>query len=304
MAKLQTKVIVNPVAGARSTRRKWPVISRLLERIGLSFDFDYTEGVGHAMELARIAASDGYRYLVAVGGDGTVNEVANGILHSTNAKTTALGVVSTGTGSDFARSAGLARDYTTACSQLTSSKRLTIDVGVVEYQRDGKTHERFFINSAGVGFDAAVVKETERLPKFFGGTIPYVAGMLRTLVTYKNKSITLKMGDEEEHHRVLTVSVANGNYMGGGMRIAPDAALDDELLDVVVIGNMGKLEILKEFPTIYKGTHINHPKVSVKKATNVAIESAEPMLVYADGELLGECPAAFRVVPAALSLVV
>jgi YegS/Rv2252/BmrU family lipid kinase len=304
MARLQTKIIVNPVAGARSTRRKWPIISRLLERIGLTFDFDYTEGVGHAMELARIAASDGYRYLVAVGGDGTVNEVANGILHSPNAAATALGVVSTGTGSDFARSAGLARDYTTACSQLTSSKRLTIDVGVVKYQRDGKTQERFFVNSAGVGFDAAVVKETARFPKFFGGTIPYVAGMLRTLVSYKNKSVTLKMGDEEEHHRVLNVAVANGNYCGGGMRIAPDAALDDELLDVVVIGDMGKLEILKEFPTIYKGTHVNHPKVSVKKAADIRIESAEPMLVYADGELLGECPASFRVVPAALSLVV
>jgi len=304
MAKLQTKVIVNPVAGARSTRRKWPIISRLLERIGLSFDFDYTEGVGHAMELARLAASDGYRYLVAVGGDGTVNEVANGILHSPNASATALGVVSTGTGSDFARSAGLARDYTAACATLTSSKRLTIDVGVVEYQRDGKTQERFFVNSAGAGFDAAVVKETERFPKFFGGTIPYVAGMLRALVSYKNKSVTLKVGDEEEHHRVLTIAVANGNYMGGGMRIAPDAALDDRLLDVVVIGDMGKLELLKEFPSVYKGTHINHPKVSVKKTRSVSIESSKPMLVYADGELLGECPASFRVVPKALSLVV
>jgi len=304
MATVRTKVIVNPVAGARSTRRKWPIISRLLERIGLTFDFNYTEGVGHAMELARIAASDGYRYLVAVGGDGTVNEVANGILHSTNASTTTLGVVSTGTGSDFARSAGLARDYTTACANLTSSKRLTIDVGLVEYQRDGKRQERFFVNSAGVGFDAAVVKETERLPKFFGGTIPYVAGMLRTLVSYKNKDIVLKVGDEVERHRVLNVAVANGNYCGGGMRIAPEAKLDDRLLDVVIIGDMGKLELLKEFPTVYKGTHINHPKVSMRKATNVSIESAEPMLVYADGEMLGECPASFRVVPAALSLVV
>ncbi len=304
MAKLQTKVIVNPVAGARSTRRKWPIISRLLEGIGLSFDFDYTEGVGHAMELARVAASNGYRYLVAVGGDGTVNEVANGILSSTNAKTMALGVVSTGTGSDFARSTGLARDYTTACKNLTSTKRLTIDVGVVAYQRDGKRQERFFVNSSGVGFDAAVVKETERLPKFFGGTIPYVAGMLRTLVSYRNKDIILKLGDEEEHHRVLNIAVANGNYMGGGMRVAPDAELDDRLLDVVVIGNMGKLEILKEFPTVYKGTHVNHPKVSVRKAPEVTIESAEPMLVYADGELLGECPASFRVLPKALSIVV
>ena len=304
MATVRIKVIVNPVAGARSTRRKWPIISRLLERIGLTFDFNYTEGVGHAMELARIAASDGYRYLVAVGGDGTVNEVANGILHSTNASTTTLGVVSTGTGSDFARSAGLARDYTTACANLTSSKRLTIDVGLVEYQRDGKRQERFFINSAGVGFDAAVVKETERLPKFFGGTIPYVAGMLRTLVSYKNKDIVLKVGGEVERHRVLNVAVANGNYCGGGMRIAPEAKLDDRLLDVVIIGDMGKLELLKEFPTVYKGTHINHPKVSMRKVTNVSIESAEPMLVYADGEMLGECPASFRVVPATLSLVV
>jgi diacylglycerol kinase (ATP) len=304
MAKLKTKVIVNPVAGARSTRRKWPVISRLLEHIGLAFDFDYTEGVGHAMELARAAASDGYRCLVAVGGDGTVNEVANGILSSPNAKSTALGVVSTGTGSDFARSAGLERDYTVACTRLTSPKRLTIDVGVVSYQRDGKIEERFFLNSAGAGFDAAVVKETERLPKFFGGTIPYIAGMLRALVSYRNKPVRLRVGDEEEQHRVLSVCVANGNYMGGGMRIAPDAALDDSLLDVVIIGDMGKFELLKDFPKVYKGTHVELAKVNVRKTANLSLESAEPMLVYADGELLGECPAAFWVVPRALSLVV
>src|SRR4030042_4472575 len=120
MATVWTKVFVTPGAGARSPRRKWPIINRLLERIGLTFDFNYTEGVGHAMELARIAASDGYRYLVAVGGDGTVNEVANGILHSTNASITTLGIVSTGTGSDFIRSVGIARDYATACSTLIS----------------------------------------------------------------------------------------------------------------------------------------------------------------------------------------
>ena len=304
MAKLRIKVIVNPVAGARSTRRKWPIISRLLERIGLNFDFNYTEGVGHAMELAQAAASDGYRYLVAVGGDGTVNEVANGILHSTNAAATALGVVSTGTGSDFARSAGLARDYTTACNNLTSSKRLTIDVGVVEYQRDGRTQERFFVNSAGVGFDAAVVKETERFPKFFGGTIPYVAGLLRTLFIYKNKSVVVKVGDEVESLRVLNVVVANGGYLGGGMHIVPGAELCDSLLDVAIVGDMGKFELLKELPKVYKGTHVNHPKFKMKKAAHATIESPETMLVYADGELLGECPAAFRIVPKALSLVV
>jgi len=304
MSVLPAKVIVNPAAGAFSTRRKWLIISKLLNRIGLPFDFEYTEGVGHAIELARLAASNGYRYLVAVGGDGTVNEVANDILRSTNASTTELGIVSTGTGSDFIRSVGISRDYTTACSALTGSRRLSIDVGVVEYQSKGQTLERYFINAAGVGFDAAIVRETERLPKFFGGTIPYVAGMLRTLISYKNKPVVVRVGDEVENYRVLNMAVANGGYFGGGMHIAPDAELCDSLLDVVIIGDMGKLELLKEFPTIYKGTHINHPKVTVKKGSNISIESSEPMLVYADGESLGECPASFRVVPGALSLVV
>jgi len=260
--------------------------------------------VGHAIELARLAASNGYRYLVAVGGDGTVNEVANGILHSTNASTTSLGIVSTGTGSDFIRSVGISRDYATACSALTGSRRLSIDVGVVEYQSKGQTLERFFINTAGVGFDAAVVKETERLPKFLGGTIPYVAGMLRTIFSYRNKLVVVKVGDEVENYRVLNVTVANGGYMGGGMHIAPQAEMGDSLLDVVVIGDMGKLEVLKKFPTVYKGTHINHPKVTMKKGTDIAIESSEAVMVYADGELLGETPASFWMMPSALSIIV
>ena len=304
MATSRVKVIVNPVAGAYSTRRKWPIISKILERIGLSFDFQYTEGTGHAIELARAAASDGYRYLVAVGGDGTVNEVANGILHSTSAAKTALGIISTGTGSDFIRSAGIPRDYATACSTLTSSKRLSIDVGVVEYQSKGQTLQRFFVNAAGVGFDAAVVKETERLPKFFGGTIPYLAGLLRTLFVYKNKPVVVRVGDEVENYRVLNVAVANGGYLGGGMHIAPEAKLCDSLLDLAIVGDMGKFELLKALPTVYKGTHVNHPKFKMKKATHITIESPEPVLVYADGELLGECPASFWVVPAALSIVV
>jgi len=304
MPALPVKVIVNPTAGANSTRRKWPIISRLLKHIGLSFDFQYTEGVGHAIELARAATSDGYSCLVAVGGDGTVNEVANGILYSNGAAKTALGIISTGTGSDFIRSIGIPRDYSSACSKLTSSRRLLIDVGVVECQSKGQTLRRFFVNAAGIGFDAAVVEKTERLPKYLGGTIPYLVGLIRTLFSYKNKTVILKDGVEEEKWRVLNVAVANGGYCGGGMHIAPQAKLDDSLLDVVVVGDMGKFELLKELPTVYKGTHINHPKVRMKRVSRITVESPERMLVYADGELLGESPASFSVVPAALNLVV
>ena len=137
------KVIVNPVAGVHSTHRKWPLISQRLREAGLSFDHEYTEGVGHAVELARVAANDGYRFLVAVGGDGTVNEVANGILSSASLRGTTLGVVSTGTGSDFVRSVGISRDYAKACLSLTSQRRLLIDVGVVKYMNAGKSEQRF-----------------------------------------------------------------------------------------------------------------------------------------------------------------
>ena len=298
------KVIVNPVAGAYSTRRKWPHISKLLRHVGLSFDYEYTEGVGHAIELARAAASDGYRYLVAVGGDGTVNEVANGILHSTNSGDTALGIVSTGTGSDFVRSVGIPRDYARACSFLVSSRRLLIDVGVVEYKSKGQSRQRFFVNGAGVGFDATVVKATERLPKYFGGTVPYLVGLVRTLFAYRNKAVILGVGSKVEAKRILSVIVANGAYLGGRMYVAPGAELSDSLLDVVIIGDIGKFELLKALPMVYKGTHITHPKVRMEKAAHITIESSEPILVQADGELLGEGPASFWLMPAALSIVV
>jgi len=237
------KVIVNPVAGAYSTRRKWPRISKLLRHVGLSFDYEYTEGVGHAIELAQAAASDGYQYIVAVGGDGTVNEVANGILNSTGSGNTALGVVSTGTGSDFVRSAGIPRDYASACSCLTSQRKSLIDVGVVEYKSKGQTLRRFFVNAAGIGFDAAVVEATERLPKHLGGTIPYLAGLVRTLFGYRNKSVVMSIESRVEAKRILSVIVANGAYLGGGMHVAPEAELSDSLLDVVIIGDVGKFEL-------------------------------------------------------------
>ncbi|TET26392.1 MAG: diacylglycerol kinase family lipid kinase [Dehalococcoidia bacterium] len=304
MSILYAKVIVNPAAGAYSTRRKWPVINKLLKEAGLSFDYQHTEGVGHATELALAATTDGYRYLVAVGGDGTVNEVANGILGSMAAQHTVLGVVSTGTGSDFARSIGIPRHYARACSCLTSPRRQAIDIGVVNYRRGGRFEQRFFVNAAGIGFDARVVEVTQGWPKYFGGTIPYVAGLLCSLFGYRNKSVVLRVGGRVEAKCVLSIVVSNGCSFGGGMRVAPQAELNDSLLDVITVGDMSKFELLKAFPAIYKGTHINHPKIRMEKATSITVESSEPVLVQADGELLGETPASFHLMPSALNIVV
>jgi YegS/Rv2252/BmrU family lipid kinase len=304
MSITQAKVIVNPVAGASTTYRKWPKISSLLKHIGFPFDFQYTEGVGHAIELAREATNNGCQFLVAVGGDGTVHEVANGMLLSNELGEASIGVISTGTGGDFIRSAGIDRDYIKACSLLTGTKRRLIDVGVVEYHKEGQSHKRFFINSSGVGFDAAVAETSNRLPKFLGGTIPYIIGLFKSLANYQNKMVAINMCDKTETKRILSVVVANGCYFGGGMRVAPLANIDDGILDVITVGDMGKLELLKAFPTIYKGTHIHHQKVEVEKTTHIRIESMEKILVHADGEFLGEGPVAFSLIPSVLSVAI
>ncbi|MDI6814892.1 MAG: diacylglycerol kinase family lipid kinase, partial [Dehalococcoidales bacterium] len=209
-----------------------------------------------------------------------------------------------GTACSFVRSVGISRDYTRACSLLTSPRRLLIDVGVIEYRSKGQSLQRFFINVAGVGFDAAVVEAVKHLPKYFIGTIPYIIELPRTLFNYQSKSVVLHLGNKVEATYILSVEVANGSYFGGGMHMAPQAKLNDGLLDVVIIGDIGKFELLRALPTVYKGTHIIHPKVRVEKATHIAIESSERVLVHADGELVGEGPVSFRLVPAALSIVV
>lgn len=297
------RVIVNPAAGRNSTKKRWPDISALLKHIGLSFDHQFTECSGHAIELAKEAVDKGYRYVVAVGGDGTVHEVANGLLHSPDVQEMALGIISTGTGSDFNRTAGIPHDHLMSCSHLTSPGRLLIDVGTVEYRRNGVMEKRFFVNSAGAGFDAAVVEATESAPKYFGGTVPYVIGLLRTLIGYRNKRVTMRTEESEEKARILSLVVNNGMYIGGGMKITPLASLDDGLLDVLVLGDVSKPDLLKTFPKVYKGTHLSHPKVSLRKVTGIDIESEERMPVYADGEILGETPASFRIIPSALKIV-
>ncbi|MBN1366804.1 MAG: diacylglycerol kinase family lipid kinase [Dehalococcoidales bacterium] len=296
------KFIVNPVAGALSTKKKWPLISSLLKHLGVSFDYQYTEGIGHAIELAKDATNRGYDHVVAVGGDGTINEVANGILTSKSIASTTLGVISTGTGSDFIRSVGIPHDYIEACSCLSQGQSKPVDIGVVEYQKNNIPMQRYFINTAGIGFDAAVISSVEKSSKRLGGTIPFLLGVLRTLVTYRNKVVKVTIGDNEESKKVVMVMVANGRYGGGGMKFAPTAQLDDGLLDMLIISDMGKLELLKAFPTVYKGTHINNPKVKLLQTDHVKIDSLEKIPVYADGELLGEGPIVFRLLPAMLRI--
>jgi len=259
------------------------------------------------MEIARRSADDGYHCLIAVGGDGTVNEVANGILRSTRSGNTILGIVGMGTAHAFALSLGIGEDYANAFSLLTGQGRALIDVGVVQCWSQGQSIKRFFVNEASVGFSAEIVDAWKYLPTRFGHSLNLalrtIAGY-KSLTTHRNQRLSLRVGNEVESICCCTVVVANGRYLADGMQIAPHASLDDGLLDVVIIGDVTKSELLKIRPTLYNGSHIRHAKIREKKTTTITIESDEQLLVEADGNILGEGPASFWVIPSALTVVV
>jgi diacylglycerol kinase (ATP) len=305
MSSPYAKVIVNPVAGAGRTRREWPRIMGLFKGSGLRFEHDITEAPGHAIELARAAAKNGYDTVVSVGGDGTVNEVVNGLYTSGNIGDIALGIISTGTGRDYIRTVGIPRRYEDACRCLLNPQKRTVDLGIVEYTDKGKMVERLFVNFAGFGFDAEIVRRTTRQFKALGSLSAYLMGLLATLITYRNKEISLKVDGEPLERRVCAVLMNNGKYGGGGMFAAPGADLADGWLDVLIVGDMSKPDLLRSLPRIYKGTHLTHPKVTMKKAKEIeAVCRSGRMQLQADGELLGEVPARFRVLTSALNVIV
>ena len=302
--KAVAKVNVNPAAGNGASLCHWPHIKKQLEHLGIVYDVVFTERPGHAIELAREAAAGHYLYIVAVGGDGTINEVVNGLLLAP-AHGLSLGVVNTGTGSDFVRSLGIPRDPDRACHHLLSDKRLMVDVGVIEWGNNGTSKRRYFVNAAGVGFDAEATEARRNLPKFFRGPISYLIGVGGTLFGYRNKPITKKLDEADATlSKSLSVIVANGKYFGGGMKVAPDALLGDQLFDVLTIGDIGKFELMQAFPRVYKGTHITHPKVNVQRAATVNLSSVERLLLQADGEIIGEGAFRFSLLPGALSVIV
>jgi len=299
---LSARVIVNPVAGAGGTTKKWPQIKAQLKSIGLRFEHDLTEAPGHAIELARSAVKKGYELVVSVGGDGTINEIVNGLYDSGSLREVALGIISTGTGHDYIRTIGIPGDCKKACQCLTNPRKLTVDLGVVEYANNGRPAKRLFVNFAGMGFDAEIVKATTQRFKAFGSLPSYLLGLLTTLIFYQNKRVSIKLDGQTEDRKVCLILLGNGKYGGGGMLATPHADLMDGLLDVLIIDDLSKPDLLWSLPRVYRGTHLTHPKVTLRKVREIEIQPIEEMFLQADGELLGEIPARFYVLPAMLSI--
>lgn len=302
---MNPKLIVNPMAARGQVGKRWPEIHEVLKQEGWPFEVVFTERRGHAMELARQALDSGFDLIVAVGGDGTLNEVVNGMLENGQAVNSeaALGVISSGTGSDFVRTVGIPRDVLAAARSLVHARTVRpLDVGEVTCTNDGRPLHRYFANVAGMGFDAEVVDQLERGGKRGGGTLPYLTTLITTIARYQNKDVSVHLDDQALQGRVNDVIVCNGKYFGGGMRVAPHATLEDGAFDVIILGDFSTVEILMNTPKIYNGTHLTLAKVSECRSSTVRVETNQPMLIEADGELIGQGPALFQILPGALKL--
>lgn len=297
------RLIVNPAAGAGKTARKWPHIMDRLQSLDLRFDYDITEAPGHARALAKDAVAGGYELVVSVGGDGTINEVVNGLYDTGNIGDVMFGIIGTGTGGDYIRTIGIPRAYPDACLCLKDPQKVAVDVGVIEYLEGSETMRRLFVNFAGMGFDAEIVRTTTLKYKKLNATVSYLAGLLSALMFYKNKAVALSVDGEAIEQKVCSILLSNGRYGGGGMLAAPEADIADGLLDVLIIGDLSKPDLLWSLPRVYRGTHLTHPKVTLKKAREIEIRSDEPVSLQADGELLGGLPARIYILPSMLNVV-
>lgn len=290
-------VIVNPASGGGRTEGLWRELRDDLHRIGLVFDWAPTTGRSNAIDLARAAAGAGAQLIVAVGGDGTLNEVVNGATRETG-ESPVVGAVLTGRGRDASRNFGLSLDIHAAARALVHGADARFDLVRGEWA-DGT--RRYVVTAAGAGFDAAVARRSVIGGR--RGTLPYVSAILKCLASHATVATEIEAdGAEAWTGRISTVVVANGAFYGGGMMIAPGADAADGHLDLVVLGDFGRLELLRWLPTVYRGTHLACAKVVTRRARRVTIRPASPLPVHVDGEPAGETPVTFEIRPGALRL--
>jgi diacylglycerol kinase (ATP) len=287
--------VVNPAARGGRAARLLTLVRRAIAEHGGAGEVVCTERAGHATALAREAASAGFDAVIGVGGDGTLQEIANGLV--TGAQLLPIGAVPTGSGNDFVRSLGLPTAPSAAVALAWSTAERLVDLAACG--------ERYFINVGGAGFDARVARAAYSMPSVLRfGAVPYVAGVLRELMHNTAHELRIHLNDRTLQRRALMVAVANGAFYGGGMMICPEASRDDGLLDLCVVGAVSRPEVLRLLSAVFSGKHVGDPHVEFFRTRMVRIESAQPCELHLDGELAGTLPAEFRAVPQALRVLV
>lgn len=295
-------IVCNRLSGRGGVAKCLPEVEKHLKERDLDYEIAYTDHAGHAIELAREAVKNGSRFLAAMGGDGTVHEVVNGMVENDKPinPEAVFGVVAAGTGSDFIKTFGIPATPSHAVAHLDGHESFPIDIGKITYQQDGIETVRYFANIAEAGIGADVVQRAARLPRWLGPTVYFFAFWL-TIRKHRAATVTVDLVDRKYEGRMNNLVVANGQFFGGGMKVAPKAAPTDGVLDVQ-IEHARKRDAIALMPKIYKGEHVPHPQIEEAKRVRLSIEADRPLLIEADGEVLGHTPARFEVLKDLLQL--
>ncbi len=290
-------VIVNPSSAGGSTGETWPQIASDLRSQFGSFRALFTRHRGDAAVLASEAARKGAKLIIACGGDGTISEVANGIL--TSGKDAELGVMPSGTGGDFRRTLEIPSRSRDAARILRIGRSVRIDVGRVSYtDHNGADATRYFVGVASCGMSTEVIERVKT------DEVSFVSALLKTAMRNAPVRLVVQLDDSNERHLVVSnLCIANARYFGGGMKIAPDAKLTDGKLDIISIGDLSAMKIFTSAPRVYTGSHLSMPEVSHTLARKITVRASDrdsEVALEVDGELPGRLPATFQIVPDAL----
>lgn len=304
-----TLFLVNPASRGGATGKMFTQVAEQLKPLLGGVEPIFTERAGHATKLTRQALRSGVKLVVVMGGDGTLNEVVNGFFDGDKAiaPDAAIGLLPAGTGGDFRKTTGAPRETLAAAQQLAEGARRLIDVGRLTFiAHDGRKTVRYFINITSFGIGGLVDRYVNQSSKALGGRISFFLASMKATWRYRNAHCRLLIDDAApEEGRFYSVAVANGRYFGGGMMMAPEALLDDGQFDVVTIGDIRKATLLRLFSRVYQGTHLDTPKVSLRRARKIVAEPVNPedeVLLDVDGEAPGRLPATFELLPQAIYL--
>jgi YegS/Rv2252/BmrU family lipid kinase len=291
---------VNPAAAGGTTGKRWPEIAHRAAQRGLDGDALISERPGQLTSLAADAVAGGATRLVVVGGDGSVNEVVNGI---GDAHGVELAVIPRGTGWDFVRTFDIPRDVDAAVDVALTGPVREIDLGAVTYRTWGGEEARsVFANVASAGISGAIAQRANESSKALGGKVSYYWATLTVFFGWQTGEMRVTVDGESRNGKMIDAVVCNGRYLGGGMMMCPDAEPDDGVFDVLLIGDVTKRDLLLVLPKTYKGNHLPHPRLELLRGKVVTVESAEPLPIELDGEQPGTTPARFEVLSRALRL--
>ncbi len=291
--------IINPVSSNGKTWRRWSSLRQSVQDIYGGFDEVFTSAKGEAVALTRKAVYEGYSHIIAVGGDGTINEVINGFFDNGNLinPKVNLGVVPSGSGSDFVRT--LASSLSCSCPMNT----FPVDVGKIDYEDEtGLLKTCYFINISDTGIGAATIERVERGYKKFGSSMGFLLAALVSMIFYKNRDLVISLDNQHLKGRFASIVVANGQYFGGGMKIAPQARLDSGNFQVVTVGDLSKPTFIRNLMKVYSGTHLSHPQVNCYTSKSVSISSNENLQLETDGEYLNVRKVRFTLIPKAINV--